>query len=235
MKLYYENDHIKLYCGNCLNWKTEKVDHIITDPPYGIKFENNSWDQSFDMNNFFHIFKDSLKENGNAIIFQGWSNVNRTIDCFINEGYNFNNWIIWDRIKGRGAKKNFVSTREDILWFSNGKNYVFNPVISNIKKKTGGTIGRKNGCEYRKLSNVWYDISPIVPWSPERVKHPTQKPIQLLERIIKIFTNEQDIILDLFAGSGTTGLACMNLNRRCILIEQNEEYCEVIKKRFINY
>ena len=75
---------------------------------------------------------------GNAIIFQGWSNVNRTIDCFINEGYNFNNWIIWDRIKGRGAKKNFVSTREDILWFSNGKNYVFNPVISNIKKKTGG-------------------------------------------------------------------------------------------------
>lgn len=234
MKLYYENDNVKLYCGNCIDYVGSEVDCIITDPPYGINFENNKWDSNFDINQYYPIFDKSLKENGNLLVFQGWSNVNYAISCFKNNGYKFNNWIIWDRIKGRGAKKNFVSTREDILWFSKGDNYIFNPMLSNIKKKTGGTIGRKNGCEFRKLTNVWQDISPIVPWSPERVQHPTQKPVQLLERIINIFTNEGDTVLDLFAGSGTTGIACMKLGRKCILIEQDENYCEIIKNRFIN-
>lgn len=163
-------------------------------------------------------------------MFQGWSNVAKTIYSYNN--FYLNNWIVWDRIKGRGAKKNFVSTRQDILWFvKNPKNYIYNPQISNIKKKTGGSIGKKNGCEYRKLSNVWSDISPIVPWSPQRVKHPTQKPVELMKRIILLFSNENNIILDPFAGSGTTGIACMNTNRKCILIEKNQDYCNIIKQR----
>ena len=127
------------------------------------------------------------------------------------------NWIIYDRIKGRGAKTNLVSTREDILWYvKDAEKYTYNKIPSTIKKKTGGTIGRKNGQIYRALSNVWTDISPIVPWSKERVKHPTQKPLSLMERIVKIYSNQADTVLDPFMGSGTTLVAAKKLSRKYI-------------------
>ena len=93
------------------------------------------------------------------------------------------------------------------------------------------TIGKKNGEENRKLTNVWYDISPLVPWSKERVKHPTQKPVQLMERCVKLWSNEGDTILDFTMGSGSTGVACKNLNRDFIGIELNEEYFKIAKER----
>ncbi len=175
-----------------------------------------------------------LKPNGSLVVFQGWSNVSRTIDFLSNDFY-LKNWIIYDRIKGRGAKTNLVSTREDIVWFVNSEtDYIYNKISSNIKKKTGGTIGRKNGNEFRAMSNVWTDISPIVPWSKERVQHPTQKPLQLMDRIINIFSNENDVVLDCFAGSGSTIISAINNNRKFIGFENNEEYFEIIKSRVKN-
>ena len=109
-------------------------------------------------------------------------------------------------------------------------NYTYNKIYSNIKKKTGG-LGQKNGQDCRALSNVWTDISPIVPWSKERVSHPTQKPIQLMERIITIFSNENDLVLDCFAGSGSTGVAAKNLKRNFIMIEKDENYHKIILER----
>lgn len=145
--------------------------------------------------------------------------------------WDIKNWIIYDRIKGRGAKTNLVSTREDILWYVKGGNgYTYNKIPSTIKKKTGG-MGKKNGNEFRALSNVWTDISPIVPWSKERVKHPTQKPISLMERCVEIWSDQGDIILDPFMGSGTTGVACKNLNRNFIGIELDETYFNIAKER----
>ena len=103
-----------------------------------------------------------------------------------------------------------VSTREDILWYiKDSKQYTYNKLPSTIVKKTGGTIGRKNGNKYRALSNVWTDISPIVPWSKERVSHPTQKPVAIMDRIINIFSNKNDVVLDPFAGSGTTAVSAI--------------------------
>ena len=100
----------------------------------------------------------------------------------------------------------------------------------NIPKKTGG-MGKKNGQECRALTNVWYDISPIVPWSPERNGHPTQKPLQLMERCVTIWTNEGDTILDFTMGSGTTGEACVNLRRNFIGIESDKQWFDVADKR----
>lgn len=128
------------------------------------------------------------------------------------------------------GKKHLVSTREDILWYSNGNDYTFNKIPSTIKKKTGG-LGLKNGCEYRALSNVWTDISPIVPWSKERVDHPTQKPIQLMERCIQLWSNEGETVLDFTMGSGSTGVACLNTNRNFIGIELDYKYFEIAKER----
>ena len=148
----------------------------------------------------------------------------------MDEKFTIQNWIVWDRIKGRGAKKNFVSTREDILWYCKGNNPTYNKIYSNIPKKTGG-MGKKNGQECRALTNVWYDISPIVPWSPERNGHPTQKPLQLMERCVTIWTNEGDTILDFTMGSGTTGEACVNLRRNFIGIESDKQWFDVADKR----
>ena len=197
---------IKLYNDDCfkimkqLKEENVKVDAIICDPPYVINYAD--WDKEF--------------------------NMPLVIDLC--ERFTIQNWIVWDRIKGRGAKKNFVSTREDILWYCKGNNPTYNKIYSNIPKKTGG-MGKKNGQECRALTNVWYDISPIVPWSSERNGHPTQKPLQLMERCVTIWTNEGDTILDFTMGSGTTGEACVNLRRNFIGIESDKQWFDVADKR----
>lgn len=81
------------------------------------------------------------------------------------------------------------------------------------------------------MSNVWTDISPIVPWSKERVNHPTQKPVQLMKRCIELWTNKGDLVLDFTMGSGSTGVACKELGRRFIGIDNNEEYVSIAKER----
>lgn len=227
----------RLICGDCLEelvvliGEGVKVDAIIADIPYNIK--QAKWDSDFSLEKLLPYLFEILKDNGNLIIFNGWSHVVETKEI-LDKCFTLRNWIIYDRIKGRGAKTNLVSTREDILWYSKGedKSYTFNRVMSNIPKKTGG-LGKKNGEENRALSNVWSDISPIVPWSSERVNHPTQKPVQLMERCVKLWTNEGDTVLDFTMGSGSTGVACKNLNRDFIGIELDKDYFEIARERIM--
>lgn len=212
--------------------KNNSIDLIATDPPYQINFENNNWDKPDRLNWSFlaNEFARVLKPNGSLIIFQGWSHVADT-KVVMDKYFTLKNWIIYDRVKGRGAKTNLVSTREDILWYVvDENNYTFNKVSSNIKKRTKG-MGLKNGNEFRALSNIWTDIPPLVPWSQERVNHPTQKPLYLMDRIIKIYSNEYDTVLDPFLGSGTTSVACKLLNRNCIGFESETEYFQISKRR----
>jgi site-specific DNA-methyltransferase (adenine-specific) len=211
----------------------KSIDLIILDPPYNLSMDK--WDR-FTSEKYIRLLelvsnecKRIIKDRGSLWCFSGWSSI-FLVQNQLARNFILLNWIAWDRIKGRGAKYNFISTKEDILMFVNSSDYTFNKLSSNTKKKTGG-MGKKNGDEFRKLSNVWTDISPIVPWSKERMKHPTQKPIKLIERIIKVSSNEGDTILDPFAGSGTTGVACKMLGRNFILIEKEPEYIEIIKSR----
>jgi site-specific DNA-methyltransferase (adenine-specific) len=224
----------KIILGDCFEnlekIEDNSVDLIAIDPPYEIFYEKLEWDKkSLNWEELSEEFYRILKPTGNLIIFQGWSNVSETKNE-IEKKFKLKNWIIWDRIKGRGANTNMVSTREDILWFIKSDKYTYNKIYSTIKKKTKG-LGEKNGQECRALSNVWTDISPIVPWAKERVKHPTQKPLQLMERIITIFSNEDDLVLDCFAGSGSTGVAAKKLKRNFIMIEKETEYHEIIVNR----
>ena len=213
--------------------KSNAVDLIATDPPYEISFEKHGWDKLGSLNWEFLAdeFKRVLKPNGTLVVFQGWSNVAQT-KAILDTRFTLKNWIIYDRVKGRGAKSNLVSTREDILWYVRDENhYTYNKISSTIKKKTGGTIGRRNGNPYRALSNVWTDISPIVPWSRERVQHPTQKPLDIMLRIINIFSNAGDVVLDPFCGSGTTGVAAQELGREFIGFEKDKDYCSISLER----
>ena len=222
---------VELYNDDCFNIMKKliadgiKVDAIICDPPYLINYAD--WDREFNMPLAIDLCYEML--NGNLILFQGWSNVAKTKEL-LDQKFQIQNWIIWDRIKGRGAKKNLVSTREDILWYCKGNNPTYKKIYSNIPKKTGG-LGKKNGQPNRALTNVWYDISPIVPWSKERNGHPSQKPLQLMERCVEIWTKEGDTILDFTMGSGTTGVAAVNAGRKFIGIEKEKEWYEVAKNR----
>ena len=224
---------IKLYNDDCFKIMQQlidqniKVDAIIVDPPYIINYTD--WDKEFNMPLAIDLCYKLLKDNGNLIMFQGWSNVCETKQL-LDKKFNIQNWIAYDRLKGRGASKNLVSTREDILWYCKGNNPTYNKIYSNTPKKTGG-LGTKNGQKNRALTNVWYDISPIVPWSKERNGHPTQKPLQLLERCVTIWTNEYDTVLDFTMGSGTTGEACKKLNRNFIGIENNIDYFNIAEYR----
>lgn len=224
---------VQLYNNDCLEVMAQmmedgvQVDAIITDVPYNIG--QDEWDKTFPISSALLLCNELLKSDGNILLFQGWSNVCETKQL-MDKYWTIQDWIIYDRIKGRGGKKHLVSTREDILWYSNGNDYTFNKIPSNIKKKTSG-LGLKNGCEYRALSNVWTDISPLVPWSKERVKHPTQKPLALMDRLVKVFTNEGDTVLDFTMGSGSTGVACIQNNRNFIGIELDEEYFNIAEQR----
>ena len=223
-----------LYFGSCFDIlekiKDDSVDTVICDPPYNIKI--SEWDKNFDIEKLSYFLSKKTKENSNIIIFQGYSNVCET-KSILDRYFIMQDWIIYDRIKGRGATKHLVSTREDILWYTKGKNYTFNKIYSNIKKKTKG-FGIKNGSEFRALSNVWTDISPIVPWSKEKTIHPSQKPEMLIDRCVKIWTNENDIVLDPTMGSGTTGVCCLKNKRNFIGIENKKEYFDIAKNRIEN-
>lgn len=233
-------NYYKLFRADCfrtlelLNKFNIKVDCIIVDVPYNINYQNNDWDNNFNVNESILLSQQLLKDNGNFLLFQGWSNVSQTVQFIKNNtDLILQNWIVYDRIKGRGGNRNFTSTREDILWMSKNNNYTFNKIYSNIPKKTKG-LGTKNGQQNRSLTNVWYDLSPIVPWSKEKNNHPTQKPLQLLERLVTIFSNENDTILDFCMGSGTTGVAALKLNRNFIGIEKEKEWFELAEKRIKN-
>jgi len=228
----------KIIHGDCFEelrkLPNNNIDLILIDPPYEIDYGNNKWDKKgLDWNKLTEHFFRVLKEKGNLVVFQGWTNVSEIKEIISNK-FILQNWIIWDRLKGRGAKTNFISTREDILWFSKSDKYIFNIISSNNFKKTKG-MGRKNANLMRGLSNVWTDISPIVPWSNERNNHPTQKPIDLIKRIVNIFSDKEDLVLDCFFGSGTTGIACLQLNRKFIGIEKDGEYIKIAQKRIKPY
>ncbi len=223
--------------GDCVKLlpkvRASSVDLIAIDPPYEIGYNGCDWDQKggLSWNILEQEFTRVLKPDGNLIIFQGWTNVSQTITSLSNS-FHLKNWIIYDRIKGRGARTNLVSTREDILWFvKDTDNYTYNKIPSTIKKKTGGTIGKKNGNAYRAMSNVWTDIAPIVPWSKERAKHPTQKPLQIMDRILRIFSNKNDIVLDCFAGSGSTIISAIKTERQYIGFEKDDSYFGIIQGR----
>ena len=224
---------IDLRQGDCFELMKDipdkSVDCIICDPPYNINID--TWDKLFNIEKSLIECKRVLKDNGNIVIFQGHSNVCNTKEI-MDRLFVFQDWIIYDRIKGRGGKRHLVSTREDILWYSNGGNYTFNKIPSTTIKKTSG-LGKKNGCKYRALSNVWTDISPLVPWCEERklYKHPTQKPYKLAERLVLLFTNENDTILDFTMGTGVVGEASCKNNRNFIGIELDKNYFNISRER----
>jgi site-specific DNA-methyltransferase (adenine-specific) len=153
------------------------------------------------------------------------------------------NRITWEREKGRAANINWKNCTEDIWYCSMSDKFTFN--LENVKirraviapyRNTNGSPkdwDETTGGKYRTTapSNIWTDIT-IPFWSmPENTTHPTQKPEKLLAKIILASTNENDVVLDPFVGSGTTSVVAKKLNRKYIGVERDLEYCLLTQKR----
>ncbi len=225
------------------------VDLLIVDPPYnlsknydGKKF-NALDDKKYEeyTENWISLIKPLLKESASIYICCDWKS-SLIIGQVLKKHFYIKNRITWQREKGRGALNNWKNGLEDIWFATNSENYTFNLEAVKIRKKViapyreAGTPkdwektpegNFRNTCP----SNFWDDIS-IPYWSmPENTAHPTQKPEKLIAKLILASSNENDIILDPFLGSGTTSVVCKKLNRRYVGIEQNQRYCIWCEKR----
>lgn len=217
----------------------EMVDHVIVDLPYFQVVKNdfdNQWDSVEEyiswFNDILQYLKQIVKPGGNVLMFCSRQNMWRMCKLLDENGFEENRTIIWARKRGfnntRG--KALASGYEPILFWSKGKSSTFNniklKVESNRPEYNTGTL--KDGIT---MSDVWTDIPALPHNSKEKVDHPTQKPIKLMERIVLLFTNEGDTILDFCMGSGSTGIACKNLNRNFIGIEKGIYYFCIAKER----
>ena len=145
--------------------------------------------------------------------------------CFMNE-------IVWAYDYGARSKRKWSTKHDNILWYvKDPKNYTFNfEEMDRIPYMAPGLVGKEKAARGKTPTDVWWHT--IVPTNgKERTGYPTQKPLGILNRILKIHTRPGDLVLDFFAGSGTTGEAAARLERPCILIDQNVQSMEVIASR----
>lgn len=236
---------INLYNDDCISKmldmvnSNQKVDHIICDLPYFqvVKDDfDNQWDsvESYVgwFNSLLQYLKQIIKPGGNMILFCSRQNMWRMCRMLHENGFEENRTIIWARKRGFNNTRGraLASGYEPILFWSKGKSSTFNSIKikSNLNRPEYKTGTLKDGIT---LSDVWVDIPALPHNAKEKVDHPTQKPIKLMERIVTLFTNEGDTVLDFCMGSGSTGVACKNLNRNFIGIEKKNKYFEIAKER----
>jgi len=233
------NNLNKLLTGNSIllmhELPDESIDLIIADPPYnlGKDYGNNvdkksRGDYELFTLNWLNEAKRILKKTGSIYVFMGVRFIS-TLYTIMEEKVklSFHNWITWHYTQGMGRKMGFSPRHEDILLFTKSRDFTFN--LDNIRipqkyyRKRNNMLGANPG-------DVW-TFSHVHYCSKERQNHPTQKPEALIERMILASSNENEIILDPFVGSGTTCRVAKILNRNFIGIDINSEYIELAKKR----
>ena len=146
---------------------------------------------------------------------------------------NFLNEIIWAYDYGGRTKKKWPPKHDTILWYAKDpKHYTFNyEVIERIPYMAPDLVGEEKARRGKLPTDTWWHT--IVPTnSKEKTGYPTQKPLGILRRIIQASSNTGDIVLDFFAGSGTTGAACLEFGRKFILVDNNPQSIQVMKERF---
>ncbi len=234
---------IDLIKGDCLEvMKTipdGSIDAIITDPPYGTTA--CKWDSVIDFGLMWEQLNRIIKPNG-AIVLFGSEPFSSALRMSNIKNYKYD--LIWDKVLHSNpliAKKQPLSAHENISLFYK-KQPTYNPQMSNDGKEIkrgGNSIGNsetKGGAKIFRGADSTKKRYPkkIITFSNANKKnnlHPTQKPVALMEYLIKTYTNEGEIVLDFTMGSGTTGVACKNLNRSFIGIEQDDKYFEIAKER----
>lgn len=226
------------------------VDLLIVDPPYNLSknyhgkiFQSRS---SSEYENFTRAWIEGclplLKPTASVYVCCDWKS-SLIIGRILSDYFTIQNRITWQREKGRGAKSNWKNSMEDI-WFAtvSNHNFIFNVDSVLMRRKVIAPYkvnGQPKDWEetssgnFRNThpSNFWDDIT-IPFWSmPENTEHPAQKPEKLIAKLILASSNDGDVVLDPFLGSGTTSVTAKKLGRRYIGIEENSLYCAWAEKR----
>lgn len=222
----------RIYNEDCLDGikklENESVDCIITDPPYNLSKKNNfhtmkgrhgidfgEWDKEFDLICWLETALPKVKTGGNIIIFNDWKNMTKFVDFFNQNDCLVKEMIQWRKTNPmpRNRDRLYVTSCEFAIWATKGKGWTFNRQVDTYE-------------------NTVFTY-PLVS-SKERI-HPTQKPVELISDLIKIHTNENDLVLDPFMGSNTTAIACMNTNRNFIGFEKDFEIYNTGQNRLNSY
>lgn len=236
------NENTMLGQGDCLELMKYipdgSVDMVLTDPPYGTTA--CKWDSVIPFEPMWEQLKRIIKPNG-AIVLFGSEPFSSHLRMSNIKQYKYD-WV-WDKKKSGNiflAKHQPMKTFENILIFSKEKHHYF-PIMKpreKIKKSknygTGEAIGGNRAAEDKVYTyKEKYPIA-ILEFSNASQKgkvHPTQKPVALLEYLIKTYTQESETVLDFTMGSGSTGVACVNTGRKFIGIEMDDNYFNIAKKR----
>ncbi len=232
--------------------KDNSVDLLIVDPPYNLdkNFHGSRFKKSNDetyadyTERWITAVKPKLKNTASIYVCCDWKSA-LVIGGIVNEHFTLRNRITWQREKGRGAKSNWKNSMEDIFFATMSDDYTFNLNAVKVRKKVLAPYRAdgvpkdweqtENG-KFRNTcpSNFWDDIA-VPYWSmAENTAHPTQKPEKLIAKLILASSNENALVLDPFAGSGTTAVVAKKLGRKYIGIEQNPLYCAWTEKRLEN-
>lgn len=220
--------------------RTKTADMILTDLPYNTT--QNEWDNKINLREMWDLFHHVLKDNGVVVL---TSQQPFTTDLIQSNRKEFKYDLVWNKKLKSGhlnAKKMPLRIHESILIFYK-ENSCYNPqkqkgIKNHINKKRDSIEKSSYGMHQHvdnseELGDQKYPSS-IIEFQkphPSNSLHPTQKPVELFEYLIKTYSNEGDTILDCCAGSGTTAEACLNTNRNYICIEKEKKYIEVIHQR----
>jgi site-specific DNA-methyltransferase (adenine-specific) len=237
---------INLMKGDCLERMKEipdgSVDMVLTDPPYGTTA--CKWDSVIPLEPMWEQLKRIIKPNGAIVMTASQPFTSVLISSNLKM---FKYSLVWEKSRVSHfaqAPYRFLTTHEDIVVFSSGgtaKNakcrMTYNPQgLIDCNKVCKG----KGHSDHRPSNKIQEDYVQTKTGYPKSIlkfksdnaeNHPTQKPVALMEYLIKTYTNENETVLDFTMGSGTTGVACVNLNRKFIGIEMDDKYFEIAKKR----
>lgn len=247
LKYYYDNNNFKLIQGDSLlvlkKFQPKSIDMIFADPPYFlsgdgiscssgkmVSVKKGAWDEKIDIKEkhkfnrkWIRLCKEVLKDDGTIWISGTMHNIYSIGMALEEEGFKIINNITWKKINPPPniSCRAFVHSTETILWAKKD--------IKNARHKFNYGLMKKMN-DNKQMKDVWE--TSLTKSSEKRCgKHPTQKPIELLEKIILASTNEEDLILDPFNGSGTTGIVASRLNRKYVGIEKEKEYLDLTIKR----
>ncbi|WP_233758686.1 DNA-methyltransferase [Helicobacter acinonychis] len=206
-----------------------KVNHIITDPPYNISKDNNfstmnsakrqgvdfgEWDKNFDLFGWIKSYSQILDANGSFIIFCSYRFLSHICDTLERSNCEVKDILVWQKSNPmpRNINRRYVQDMEFAVWA--------------VKKGAKWVFNKPNDKKYLRAIYT----APVVSGF-ERTEHPTQKSLKVMQEIIRTHTNKEDLILDPFMGSGSTGVAAVITGRKFLGIELSEKYYNIALSR----
>ena len=231
----------KLYQGDCIELMKDildgSVDLVLTDPPYGTTA--CKWDSVIPFEPMWEQLNRIVKTDGAICFFSAQPFTSALIVSNIKK---FKHHWIWKKNRGTGfqvAKYRPMMATEDVVVFSVGKKVKYYPQMQKLEKpyfcKNASSSNGTNPLAHFNDGGKWVDSkypTNVLEFAKvSKPSHPTQKPVDLLEYLIRTYTNEGETVLDFTMGSGSTGVAALNTNRNFIGIELDEEYFKIAENR----